>query len=98
MGIELEQKEFFRTYANAIETAVVTEETEDYIKGYSDLIRLDTELLEKVNRMLLNKDNAEGRKMAVLLCKHEKESVRYMAEKVMKKIPFEVVDRTDITL
>jgi hypothetical protein len=90
--------EKFRKYKNAFEAAVQDEDTAEAFGGWSDIIKQDTELLAMVTKMVDNKDNDEGRKMAVLLCKHRKESVRYISDKVMKREPFEVVDRTTIEL
>jgi len=90
--------EKFREYANAFEMAVQDEDTEDAVGGWSDIVKKDVKLLEQVRKMVKNRDNAEGRKIAVLHCKHKKESIRYLADKVMQRIPFEVEDRTSIEL
>lgn len=88
----------FRKYANAFEMAVQDHEDEDSIGGWSDIVKQDTDLLEQIIKMVDNKDNAEGRKIAVLHCKHKKESIRFLADKIMKGEQFEVEDRTSITL
>lgn len=90
--------EKFRKYANAFEMAVQDHEDEESISGWSDIIMKDTDLLAAVVKMVDNKDNEEGRKLAVLYCKHKKESVRFLADKVMKGDVFEVEDRTSTTL
>ena len=90
--------EKFRIYANAFEAAVQNEDTEEAFGGWSDIVKQDTDLLKMVIKMVENRDNDEGRKMAVMLCKHRKESIRYIADKVMKREKFEVVDRRNITL
>ena len=90
--------EKFRKYANAFEMAIQDHEDQDSISGWSDIVMKDTDLLAAVIKMVDNKDNAEGRKIAVLHCKHRKESIRYLSDKVMKGEPFEVEDRTNITL
>ena len=90
--------EVFRKYKNAFEMAVQTEEDEYSIAGWSDLVKQDTELLKAVTRMVDNKDNAEGRKIAVLYCKHKKESIRFLSDKVMKGEEFTVEDRSTIEL
>jgi len=90
--------EKYRKYANAFEMSIQDEDTDEAFSGWTDIIRMDTDLLKMVIKMVDNKDNDEGRKMAVLLCKHKKESVRFLADKVMKREPFEVVDRSSITL
>jgi len=90
--------EKFRVYQNAFEMAVQNEDTEEAFGGWSDIIKQDTDLLEKVKKMTENKDNDEGRKMAVLLCKHKKLSVQYLADKIMKREKFIVEDRSNIAL
>jgi hypothetical protein len=90
--------EKFRKYKNAFEMAVQDEETKESISGWSDLVKENKELLVRVIKMVDNKDNDIGRKEAVLLCKHKKESIRYLADKIMKKEIFEVEDRTSIEL
>ena len=90
--------EKFRKYADAFEMAIQDEDTEESFGGWSDIIMKDTELLKQVLHMSENKDNDEGRKWAVLLCKAKKESVRYLADKIMKKEPFVVEDRSHIFL
>lgn len=90
--------EKFRKYKNAFESAVQDEDTPEAFAGWSDIIMKDTELLEKVIKMVDNRDNDEGRKLAILLCKHPKYSVKYIADKIMKREKFEVEDRTGIEL
>lgn len=90
--------EKFRIYANAFEAAVQNEDNDEYFGGWSDIIRQESDLLEKVIKMVKNRNNDEGRKMAVLLIKCKKESVRYIAEKIMKRENFEVVDRSNTFL
>ena len=90
--------EKFRKYANAFEMAIQDEETEDSKAGWSDLVREDTDLLKSVIKMVDNRYNAEGRKIAVLHCKHKKEAIRFLADKVMRGDQFEVEDRSTITL
>jgi hypothetical protein len=90
--------EYFRDYANAFETAVQNEESEEAYGGWTDIIMADLELLDTVRKMSYNQNNDEGRKLAVLHCKHPKESIRYLANKIMNGIPYEVVDRTKISL
>lgn len=87
-----------RKYSNAYEIARELEETEETISGYSDIVKKDTELLKQVIYMVDNKDNDEGRKMAVLLCKHPKLSIRDLCDDIMKGVQFEVEDRSSITL
>jgi len=95
----MQEKTFFvRQYKNAIEIAVITEETEEYIKGFSDLIRKQVHLYNQVRKMIDNWDNAEGKMLSVLLCKHEKKSVRWVADRIMRELPLEVEDRKHITL
>jgi hypothetical protein len=92
-------EEHFRNYANAFEMAKVTKETDEEIEGWSDLIRKDTDLLAEVRRMVdPQKSSDERRRVAVLLCQHPKESVRYLADKIMKGEKFEIEDRSHITL
>lgn len=90
--------ERFRKYANAFEMAVQDEDTPEAYGGWSDIIKKDTDLLKMVLEMVDNRDNDVGRRMAVILCKHKKESVRYLADKIMKREQFEVVDRSNIEL
>lgn len=90
--------EKFRIYANAFESAVQDEDTDEAYGGWSDIIKQETDLLAMVKKMVLNRDNDEGRKMAVLLCKAKKESVRYIADKVMRRENFDVEDRSKIEL
>ena len=90
--------EKFRIYANAFESAVQDEDTPEAYGGWSDVIKQDTDLLTMVTKMVRNRDNDEGRKMAVLLCKAKKESVRYIADKIMRREKFEVEDRSHISL
>ena len=90
--------EKFRKYQNAFEMAVQDHEDEDSISGWSDIIMKDTDLLAAVIKMVDNKDNAEGRKISVLHCKHKKQSVQYLADKIMKGEEFTVEDRTHISL
>jgi hypothetical protein len=90
--------EKIRKYANAIEMAVQNYEDEERIGGWSDIVMKDTQLLEMVRRMIDNRNNDEGKKIAVLLCKHKKESIQWLADKVMKDEIFEVEDRTSISL
>lgn len=90
--------EKFRVYANAFESAVQDEDTAEAYSGWADIIKQETDLLEMMLKMIKNRDNDEGRKIAVLLCKHRKESVRFVADKVMRREKFEVEDRSNITL
>jgi len=90
--------EKFRIYANAFEMAVQDEDTPEAYGGWSDVIKQETDLLEMVKKMVKNKDNDEGRKIAVLLCKAKKESVRYIADKIMKREKFEFEDRSSTSL
>jgi len=90
--------EKFRIYANAFESAVQDEDTPEAYGGWSDIIKQETDLLEMVKKMVKNKDNDEGRKIAVLLCKAKKESVRYIADKIMKREKFEFEDRSSTSL
>lgn len=90
--------EKFRIYENAFEVAVQDEETNEAYGGWTDIIRKEKDLLEMVLKMVKNRDNDEGRKMAVLLCKAKKESVRYIADKVMRREKFQVEDRSSTTL
>lgn len=87
-----------RQYENAFEMAVQTGEDEESISGWSDIILKDTELLKLVSKMAKNADNAEGKKIALMLCKHPKESVRWLSNKIMADEKFEVEDRSTITL
>jgi len=87
-----------RKYANAVEMAVQDEDTPDAFGGWADIIKQDTDLLKMVRTMLDNKDNDEGRKIAVLLCKHKKPSVRWLADLVMERACIEVEDRLNISL
>jgi hypothetical protein len=93
-----EKIEKFRKYKNAFEIAVMDEDTVDYVGGFSDIVRLENDLLAHIIKMVDNRYNDIGRKEAVLLCKHKKDSIRYLAEKVMKNENFEVEDRTSIEL
>lgn len=90
--------EKFRIYANAFEAACQDEDPPEAYGGWSDIIKQDTDLLNMVLKMVKNRDNDEGRKTAVLLCKAKKESVRYLADKVMRREIFEVEDRSTISL
>lgn len=90
--------EKFRKYKNAFESAVQDEDTPEAFAGWSDIIMKDTELLQMVIKMVDNRESDEGRKLAVLLCKHKKESVRYLCDKIMRGEKFIVEDRTNIEL
>lgn len=91
-------KEVYRKYANAFEIAILNEDTEETAGGYSDIIRKDTELLKQVLEMVENRNNQLGKAKSILLMKHKKPSVRDLCDKIQKGEPFEVVDRTTITL
>lgn len=90
--------EKFRIYQNAFETAIQESDTADEYSGWTDIIRQDKNLLERVVYMVKNRNNDEGLKTAVLLCKHPKQSVQYIADKIMKKEKMVVEDRSTITL
>ncbi|MFW6121275.1 MAG: hypothetical protein ACOC80_10325 [Petrotogales bacterium] len=90
--------EKYRMYKDAFEMAVQESEDEDSIQGWSDIVRLDTDLLESVKKMVQNRDNQEGRKIAVLHCKHRKKSIRFLSDKIMRGDTFDVEDRTHISL
>lgn len=91
-------REVFRMYKNAFEICKVTKITDTEIEGWSDLVRIDTDTFDLLAPMALNKENSEGKKLAVLLCKHKKESVRWFAEKILRGDDFVVEDRSTITL
>lgn len=90
--------EYFRDYANVFECAVQDEESEEAYGGWTDIIMTETELLDVVRKMSYNQNNDEGRKLAVLHCKHPKMAIRYLANKILNGIPYEVVDRTKMSL
>ena len=90
--------EYFRDYANAFESACQDEESEEAYGGWTDIIMSETDLLDIVRKMSYNQNNDEGRKLAVLHCKHPKESIRYLSNKILNGIQYEVVDRTKISL
>lgn len=90
--------EKFRKYKNAFEMAVQTHEDEESISGWSDIVMKETDLLKNVIEMIDNRDNSKGKKIALLLCKHRKESIRFLADKIMKGEHIYVEDRTSIAL
>jgi ABC-type methionine transport system ATPase subunit len=58
----------------------------------------DNELLNNVLKMTSNLDTAESKKIAILLCNHEKKSVRQLCNKILNGEPINIEDRIAITL
>jgi len=90
--------EYFRIYQNAFEISIQDEDSDEVLGGWADLVKEETHLLENVLKMVKNRDNEEGRKLAVLHCKHPKFSIRYLADRIMKGEKFDVIDRSQISL
>lgn len=91
-------KQVFRMYKNAFEMNCMTEDTDEYVAGWSDVVRKEEHLLENIRKMVADKKSQEAKTLAVLHCKHKKESVRLLADKIMKGEDFEIEDRTTIEL
>lgn len=91
-------KRAIRLYKNAFEMAMQTEDTDEYVAGWADIVRKDEHLLAQVRKMIADKKSAEAKTLAVLHCKHKKESIRTLADMIMKEEDFEVEDRTKIEL